>query len=191
MSWRSSSHFLVGDLLPQAHQDPELPVRFLKRRHFFTPQGVVIAAQEKYVDELVKLYGLQGRALRATPDVPSEQAAGRELDVQDKRKFRSGMGTLLNLCQDRIDIQHAVRHLSQSMSKPTKVSEDGLKRVIKGTGNYGLLMPYHVSGNSKLEEIMQRQCGDGAPQRVEVFTDSDWAGDRSGPREGGIQFPQW
>lgn len=173
-----------GELWPQADQDPEMPVRFLKRRHFFTPQGVVVAAHEKYVEELVKLYGLQGRAPRATPDVPSEGGLGKELNEEEKHRFRSGMGTLLYLCQDRTDIQHAVRHLSQWMSKPTRVAEDGLKKIIlylKGTADFGLMLPCNVPNNSKLDEIMQRDGHHEGVHRVEIFTDSDWAGDKSGP----------
>lgn len=37
-----------GELLPHPEQDPGAPVRFLKRRHFFTFQGVV-SPHEKYV----------------------------------------------------------------------------------------------------------------------------------------------
>ena len=172
-----------GELLPQADQDPNEPVRFLKRRHFFTPQGVVVSPHEKYVDELLKLYQLHGKSSRATPDVPTGDGSGRELDEEEKFKFRSGMGTLLYVSQDRLDIQHAVRHLSQWMSNPTKTAEDGLKRIIlylKGTAAFGLLLPYQVKGNSKLDEVLGRPGGE-LCEKVEVFTDSDWAGDKSGP----------
>ena len=48
-----------GDLIPADDQDDMEPVRFLKKRHYFTQAGVIISPHEKYADELVKLYGLQ------------------------------------------------------------------------------------------------------------------------------------
>ena len=40
-----------GDIVPSPGQDPQEPVRFLKKRHYFRTNGVVIAPHEKYVDE--------------------------------------------------------------------------------------------------------------------------------------------
>ena len=58
-----------GELIPAEDQDDQEPVRFLKKRHFFTHAGVIISPHEKYADELVQLYGLQHRKPKATPDV--------------------------------------------------------------------------------------------------------------------------
>ena len=88
--------------------------------------------------------------------------------------FRSSMGTLLYLSQDRVDIQHAVRNLSQWMS--------GVRHLVlylKGTPTYGVFLPYMVASNSKLEKIHGKSSNYFNGERVEVFTDSDWAGDRS------------
>ena len=171
-----------GELYPQGDQSPTEPVRFLKRRHFFTPQGVVISPHEKYIEELVDLYQLHGKGVKATPDVAPVAGVGKELNDQEKHRFRSGMGTLLYLSQDRLDIQHAVRHLSQWMGRPTKAAEDGLRRIIgylKGTADYGLLLPYQVKGNSKLDEVFGKTGSGSASQKIEVFSDSDRAGDKS------------
>ena len=70
------------------------------------------------------------------------------------------------------------------MDKPTKGAEDGLKKVIlylKGTPEYGLLLPYDIPGNSKRNEIYQDHNNLNSEQKVEIFTDSDWAGNKSGP----------
>jgi len=102
-----------GDLIPAKEQDDQDPVRFLKKRHFFTQAGVIISSHEKYADELVQLYGLQHRKPKTTPDVSGEIFESEELDEKGKRRLRSAMGTLLYLSQDRVDLQHSVRHLSQ------------------------------------------------------------------------------
>eukprot|EP00435_Cladocopium_sp_Y103_P026822 s1787_g6.t1 len=172
-----------GNLVPSEDQDDHEAVRFLKKRHFFTQAGVIISPHEKYAEELVALYGLQHRKAKTTPDVSGEIFDSPELDEAGQHRFRSAMGTLLYLSQDRIDLQHSVRHLSQYMSRPTLAAEAAVKHVIlylKGTPDLGIMLGYGMSNKSKLSEIH----GKADPEEltkdlVEVFTDADWAGDKS------------
>ena len=48
-----------GEVLPSADHDEREPIRFLKRRHFFTKAGIVISPHEKYAEELVR--GKEGK----------------------------------------------------------------------------------------------------------------------------------
>ena len=143
---------------------------------------MIIAPHEKYITELVKDLNMANRKPKATPDIAMDSLDGPELSDEDKHVFRSCMGTLLYLSQDRSDIQHAVRSLSQWMAKPTKPAMDGVRHLVlylKGTSNYGLLLPYQVLNNSKLDEIHGKEAHAFSEQKVEVFSDSDWAGDKS------------
>lgn len=81
-----------GDLIPPKDQDDQDPVRFLKKRHFFTKAGVIISSHEKYADELVRLYGLQHRKPKTTPDVSGEIFESEELDGKGKHRFRLNNG---------------------------------------------------------------------------------------------------
>ena len=142
---------------------------------------MIIQPHEKYIPSLVKQFGLEGRKEKATPDWTKESLEGEELPPERKHLFRSGMGTLLYLSHDRPDVQHAVRNLAQCMSRPTVPAEECIRHTIlylKGTPEYGVLLPYN--GNSKLCEIYGKEC-EGSQQRIEIFTDADWAGDRSSP----------
>lgn len=94
----------------------------------------------------------------------THQAIKKEVNEEEKHRFRSGMGTLLYLCQDHIDIQHAARRLSQWMSKPKGLLET-CDPLPEGTSDYGLLLPYQVKNNSKTHEILQREQGHGCDQR--------------------------
>ena len=141
-----------------------------------------MSPHERYTEELVKLYGLQHRKPKGTPDVSSEDFAPKDLDEKSTHRFRSAMGTLLYLSQDRVHIQHSVRHLSQYMSRPTLAAEAGVRHVIlylKGTpDDLGVLLSYNMSNKSKLSEIHGRADPDDLnTDLVEVFTDADWAGD--------------
>ena len=162
-----------GDVLPSADHDEQEPIRFLKGRHFFTMAGIVIR----------KLYGLEARKPRTTPDINGAVYDAKELDEKGKYKFRSAMRALLYLSQDRVDLQHAVRRLSQFMAEPTVSAGDGVKHLIlylKGTPDLGVLPLFRVPGKSKLDEV--RGGSNSVEQEkelVEAFTDADWAGDKS------------
>ena len=112
-----------GELIPAENQGDQEPVRFLKKRRFFTQAGVIISPHEEDADERVQLYGLQHRKPKTTPDVSGEIFESEGLDWKDKFRFRSAIGTLVYPSQDRIDLQHSVRHLSQFMSRPTVAAD--------------------------------------------------------------------
>ena len=144
-----------------------------------TAHGVVISPHEKYISELVKLHGMEHRKPEQTPDIGYDSLDGPGLFDMDKHLFRSSMGTLLYLSQDRVDIQHAARNLSQWMSRPTKLALYGVKHVflyLSWTSSYGLLLPYQVPSTSKLEEI---HCKENSTCANEKVSDTDWAGDKS------------
>ena len=168
-------------VFPTLHQDPKEPVRFLKRRHLFTPQGIVVMAHEKYVKGLIDLYQLQERRGKPTPDgVTTGLDEGEELSGERKRLFRSALGTLLYVSQDRVDIQHSVRSLAQAMATPTVAAERGVKHLVlylKRTEKQGVLLPYRQAYGSKLDEIHGEPTKDENLNMVEIFSDADWAGD--------------
>ena len=89
---------------------------------------------------------MQHRKPKATPDVACEDFDSEELDERGKHHFRFVMGTALYLRQDRVDIQHSVRHLSQFMSRPTVAAEAGIRHLIlylKGTPDLGILLSFN------------------------------------------------
>ena len=73
---------------------------------------------------------------------------------------------------------------------PTKLALEGVKHIIlylSGTSTYGLLLAYQVPSTSKLEEIHGKEMNTHTGERVEAFSDSDWAGDKSKTMREGIQ----
>ena len=166
-----------GDVVPSPHQDPQEPVRFLKKRCYFTTNGVLIAPHEKYVDELVKLYDLGAYKPKATPDMAQWNGEDGELDSSEAHRFRSAIGTLLCLYYLLIDgIPSTVRHLAQFMSRPTRLACARVRHLIMylaGTRTFALFLPYKVAG-TKFDSIYGREVED-AEGCVEFFIDSDWA----------------
>eukprot|EP00913_Durusdinium_trenchii_P016912 g15900.t1 len=189
LEWLSEAmkkKFVISEsgILPTDHQAEDEAVRCLKKRHFFTGAGVVIMPHEKYIPNLLQLYQLDKRAGKATPESGQENLEGSPdeiLEGADQFRFRSALGTLLYISQDRVDIQHAVRNLSQFMARPTQRAESEVKHVIlylKRTEGYGLLLP-HCNYRSKKAEILGQVEDEGREDLLEVFSDSDWAGDKS------------
>ena len=171
-----------GEIYPQRDQNPEDPVRFLKRRYYFGKDGIITKTHEKYIPSLVKAYNLENRRGKGTPEGSMQQLdVGEPLSFEAKRKFRSALGTLLYLTQDRIDVQHGVRNLSQSMSSPTRASEASLKHLIlylKRTENFGVLLPYMTDFRRKQDQVHGDETP-GSEHYVEVYVDADWGGDQS------------
>ena len=165
-------------ILPRGGQPADEAVRCLKKRHFFTKEGLVIMPHERYVPGLLELYNLTNRAGKATPEstqVDLEGGPEDRLQGGDQHRFRSALGTLLYISQDRIDMQHCVRNLSQFMAMPTRKAETELKHVIcylKRTENYGLLLPY-TKNKSKKAGILNMADDLGDFDLLEAFTDSD------------------
>ena len=115
---------------------------------------------EKYILSLLQLYQLEKSAGKATPESGQENLEGppdEVLEGDDQFRFRSALGTLLYISQDRVDIQHAVRKLSQFTAKPTQRAEAEVRHVVlylKRTEGYGLLLPRrHPTCSSEAQPV--------------------------------------
>ena len=51
------------------------------------------------------------------------------LGTKETQTFRSALGVLIYLSQERLDIQHVTRILSSYMSRPTKTALSAIKKV--------------------------------------------------------------
>ena len=83
-------------------------------------------------------------------------------------RFWSVVGILLYLSCDMVDCQSTIRHLAQSMSKPTEKAWIELRHLVQyllGCMSFGLLMHY-------------RSSHDSADLLLKIFTDSDWASNK-------------
>ena len=111
-----------------------------------------------------------------------------ELD-KDKEKlgkeslFRSGLGLVLYVSQDRPDIQQAVRTLSSYSAQPKTNALNWLKHLVlylKGTEEHGVWFeeadPGAVAADRWPVEDEIRNRERSSEVMVEVFSDSNWAG---------------
>ena len=129
------------------------------------------------------MYDLGRLKSKATPehvDLVKEDKS-KELGPEETKRFRSGLGSVLYLAQDRIDIQYASKCLASSMSKPTQQSLKCLKHLIlylAGTANRSTLLPYSTKGKRLITKLNGQEDNDEIPPEeshvVEAYSDSDW-----------------
>ena len=141
---------------------------------------------EKHIDALVKLYNLSSNKPKSSPDHSLLGQVDCSESLEDyspeRRKcFRSGLGTLMYLSQERIDCQFAIKSLSSWLSSPTVTAEKCLVHLIlylKGTKNMSLLFSYEKTGNTVVRKLngMREEYETNDRHIFELFTDSDCAG---------------
>ena len=158
-------------------------LRYLKRKYVFVGEGIVVQPNEKYIKKLLELYDLGRLKSKAIPehvDLVKEDKS-KELGPEETKRFRSGLGSVLYLAQDRIDIQYASKCLASSMSKPTQQSLKCLKHLIlylAGTANRSTLLPYSTKGKQLITKLNGQEDNDEIPPEeshvVEAYSDSDW-----------------
>ena len=172
-----------------SHRGSGEQLHYLKRTYEFLEEGILVTVSKKHYEKLKGLYKLGNRKPRQTPE---HQLIGtvdnsKELEENECKKFRSALGTLLYISQDRWDLQHVTKCLASKMSKPTEQALTCLKQAllyVQGTEQLGFLLKYTKVGNKMLDAIYQREEQEEEDEEkkgthsMEVFTDADWASDR-------------
>ena len=90
----------------------------------------MVKPHDKYVKQLLKAFNLDDRCGKPTPNPSTVNREDEELTGEACGLFRSGLGTMLYVSHDRMDLQYAVRLLAMRMSKPTKGAMQTLKHLI-------------------------------------------------------------
>ena len=166
---------------------------YLKRQIEFTPQGIYISPNSKYVPKLLQTLHLEERRPRTTPqhvglDVYDAETLKPEdfLSPEQSKVFRSALGICLYMAQDRYDIQFPVRLLASYMSKPTLLAMAALKKLasyLAFSKDMRMFFP-NVKENFTvftrwkrldLGEDCEREIWSSAQYNLEIFSDSDWA----------------
>lgn len=150
---------------------------FLKRTHrLVSTDRLIISTHPKHVEQLVKLTGIKtSGALKKVPGHPQMDDVDDtpELEAHECSTFRSCIGILLYLAPDLPHAQHAIRHLSSAMSKPTRRQKDVLRHLVSYLyASKDLCLSLQFSGDTNgLHHVYDDDC----KAYLEVFSDADWA----------------
>ena len=170
---------------------------YLKKIFKFVEEGVLVLPNGKYFEALEKLTGLSSTSRSFKPKPTPEHTgvgkpdSSKELTGEEGSKYRSILGVLLYRCQERPDVQYAVKNLASYLKTPTEAATTFAKQTVKyllGTKDYGILCPYGNLMSTTMDRINNQETKETSKvPTVEVFTDSDWGGsskDRSSTSSG-------
>ncbi|KAL4568673.1 hypothetical protein LXL04_024288 [Taraxacum kok-saghyz] len=119
-------------------------------------------SQRKYAADMLTRFNMRDCNAVVNPMVPGCKLQHDDAEPVDETVFKQLVGSLMYITTTRPDIQFVVSFISRFMSKPTETHFAAAKRVmryIQGTLDYGIW--YKKGGKGKME----------------IFTDSDFAGD--------------
>ena len=124
-------------------------ITFLKRKIVLEDVlQLVIYPHPKHFDKLFELMGVKKTwKPKHTPAHAQvlEVMQSPELGAQQSSTYRSAVGILLHLSCDMVQCQWMIRHLAQSMSKPTLKAWTELRHLVQyllGCTEYGFMMHY-------------------------------------------------
>jgi len=122
--------------------------------------GSIFVNQPRYIEKLLKRYGMENCKAVDTPMAPRIVPSDEEFDVEIYQRLTGGL--MWPSLGTRPDIAFPVGYLARWNSKPTtahNVAQRRVLRYLKGTKYHGILFKAH------------------SESKIEAFSDADWAGD--------------
>ena len=150
-----------------------------------TDVGYLIQGSKKVIDATIETARVEKSKKVDTPLVAythGQQEAAEELDREGVHEYRSLLGKEMYVAWDRPDIQYATNVAARSCARPTTMDMMRVKRIAR-----------YLAHRRELLWCFEAKLGAGNEDCViEVWTDSDWAGNGATRRStsGGLLFFQ-
>ena len=155
-------------------------VEFLHRKVGWNAEGFSWTHDLKHTLAMANGFGFNGKKqleqtkwkVTVAPGSKTEGEGLRDgadgLDEQETQQYRSLVGTVLYVGQDRPETQHATKEAARFMSGPTRAAKCMLKRLCKYYSEAPVL-----SWSFPYQEM---------PTKIKAVTDANWAGELEGLR---------
>ena len=129
-----------------------------------TARGYSVEANPKYIRNVINVLGLEDAKPVMTPSVKRTPTTESLVELEGERRamYRTVLGKLLYMCQERADVMYGVKETAGKITCPTESVEMNLKRILR-------CLKGAPSAKSLIEIITPSKF-------VNVYTDSDWAG---------------
>ena len=136
-------------------------------------------ANPKYIRNVINVLGLEEAKPVMTPSVKRTPTTESLVKLEGERRamYTTVVGKLLCMCQERADVMYSVKETARKIACPTESDEMNLKRIVRYLKG--------APGAKSLIEIIT------APKFVNVYTDSDWAGQATTCRSTSGGVVQW
>ena len=127
-------------------------------------RGYSVEANPKYIRNVINVLGLEEAKPVMTPSVKRTSTTKSLVELEGERRamYRTVVGKLLYMCQERPDVMYSVRETARKITCPTESDEMNLKRIVR-------YLKGAQSAKSLIEIITPSKF-------VNAYTDSDWAG---------------
>ncbi|CAE7542324.1 unnamed protein product [Symbiodinium sp. CCMP2592] len=163
---------------------------FLKRKFTGTGEGILVSQDGKHIEKLVELLGLQRAAGKSPPSPlnPHDVKDDTPLDERRHGIYRTAVGVLLYLGQDRPECLYAIKLLSGKCTAPTEHEWGLLRHLVKFLKSYpeqGILLTPCNPGRTLQQRCLgldakhgSEDCVFGEGHLLEAVSDASWAGER-------------
>ena len=159
-------------------------LEFLKRTHIVEPNyaSITISAEGKHASSLIERFSkVEGKLPRVsfTPSSDSISISKSDfLTPSRAAEYRSLVGIVMYLAQERFDLQYATKTLASHLQQPTQSAWNALGRLVgylRFSEDFCLKMEQSKKGTTFMEAQL-KQHHEREKNTLEVFTDSDWSG---------------
>ena len=156
---------------------------YLKRKYSICHDGVVIRPDQKHIEELARMTGVETKKPKKVPCSTSisELDTSAEMNAQEATDFRSCVGKLLYIAGERPDCQYGIHCLARKMAKPTWNAWKHVQQMasyLLGTMKHGIKLRFSKRGKSVLDMRDADDVQEKAEHLLEVITDADQGGCR-------------
>lgn len=168
---------------------------YLKKKIALSPEGVLIQPNNTYIPKLVSLLNISGRRGKGLPYHSTLESYNAELDLEKEKLqgeqaalFRSALGLILFIAQDRPDNQFPTKTLATYMAHPCVKALAAVKHLalyLSGTETSGILLrrcePYDTVFDkwNEAEMVEPDFRKDRSFITMDAFSDSSWGDERS------------
>ena len=152
---------------------------FLGRVIVKTARGYSVEAHPKWIPDVITVLGLEDSQPVTTPSVkrtPTTESLA-ELENEKRAVHRTAVGKLLYMCQELADIMYSVKEAARTITCPTESDEMNVKRIAR-----------YLKGVPSVKCLIEINT---FPKFVNVYTDSDWAGQHHACKSTRDGVTQW
>ena len=155
---------------------------YLKRKITRVDDGYIIRANEKHIEEIAAEAGIFKKKRKTTPGSDlSRHDWGDALEGKELTAFRSVVGKMLYIANERPDAQHTIQVLASKMSSPVTESwydACHLASYLFNTMDYGIKIFDSKKGKSVLDMRSVEDVEEKTDHMLEIVTDADYAGNQ-------------
>ena len=139
-------------------------IYFLVRVIERAARGYSEEANPKYIRNVINVHGVEEARPAMTPSVKRTPTTESLIELEGERRamYRTVVGKLLYMCQERADVMYSVKETARKSACPTESDEMNLKRLVG-----------YLKGAPSATSLIEITT---LSKSANVYADSDWAG---------------